>query len=240
MVTIRVDEKACVGCALCVDECPTDVFTFDEKKRLPVVEKPEMCFGCLSCSKICPADAIEHEGIKVSTNFYHDAYALNMAAKLGLAEELETGVTSEEADRKRAVDDLGIRLLSIASVLRQTLGNALPAVGRMAGTTLAAQLPRYQMPASFDEAIQVVRDSLNPAWIIGETTRSNESLKLKVEGCFVRDLCKKEGLELGGDLCILFGTYLLGYLGKVTKSRLRLMNTAQGWKECTYDLEVHT
>lgn len=240
MVTIKVDDKACVGCALCVDECPTDVFGFDETKHRPVVEKPEMCFGCESCSRICPADAIHHEGIEVSTNFYHDVYALGVASKLGVAETPSTGATDDAALRARAVEDLGIRLLSMASVLRQTLGNALPAVGRMAGTTLAAQLPRYQTPRTFDEAVQVVRDGLGPAWVIGDATRSNGSLKLKVEGCFIRDLCKKEGLELGGDLCTLFGTYLLGYLGKVTKARLRLMKTGQGWEGCTYDLEVHT
>jgi len=240
MVTIKVDEKACVGCSLCIDECPTDVFTFDQKKRIPVVEKSEMCFGCLSCSKICPADAIDHEGVTVSTNFYHDAYALDMAAKLGLAATIETGATADKKARAQAIDDLGIRLLSIASVLRETLGNALPAVGRMAGTTLAAQLPRYQTPESFDEALQVVREALSPAWVIGDAARNNGSLALKVEGCFIRDLCKKESLELGGDLCTLFGTYLLGYLGKVTKARLRLVNTERSWKGCRYDLEVHT
>lgn len=239
MVTIKVDDKACVGCSLCVEECPTDVFVFDEKKRIPVVDKPQMCFGCLSCSKICPADAIDHEGVVASVSFCQDAYTLNMASKLGLVGALETGASTDPEERRRALDDLGIRLLSIASVLRQTLGNALPAVGRMAGTTLAAQLPRYQMPASFDEAVQVVRDGLDPAWLIAKATRSNGSLALDVKGCFVRDVCKKEGLELGGDLCTLFGTYLLGYLGKVTKARLRLTGTERGWEGCRYELEVH-
>ena len=240
MVTIKVDDKACVGCTLCVDECPTDVFEFDEAKRLPVVTRPEMCFGCLSCSKICPADAIDHQGILISRNFYHDDYAVRLASRLGLSTPPELGVSAEAAEREKALEDLGIRLLSMASVLRQTLGAALPAVGRMAGTTLAAQLPRYQLPETFDQAIQVVRDGLNPAWIIGDAARQNGSLKVSVEGCFVRDLCRREHLDLGGDLCTLFGTYLLGYLGKVTKSRLKLVHTDRTWERCRYDLEVHT
>ncbi len=240
MVTIKIDDKACVGCSLCVDECPTDVFTFDEGKRLPVVEKPEMCFGCLSCSKICPADAIEHEGITVSTTFYHDEYALRMANRLGLGGVLETGACEDENLRKKALEDLGVRLLSMASVLRQTLGGSLPAVGRMAGTTLAAQLPRYQMPRTFEEGLQVVREGLSPAWVIGEVARSDGSLTLRMEGCFVRDLCRGEGLALGGDLCTLFGSYLLGYLGKVAKARLRLTKTEAGWDGCAYEIELHT
>lgn len=239
MVTIRVDEKACVGCSLCVDECPTEVFAFDEAKRVPRVEKPEACFGCLSCSKVCPSDAIDHEGIPVSTALFHDPYSLRVAASLGLAGDLELGVDHSQESIAKAMTDMGVRLLSMASVLRQTLGGALPAVGRMAGTTLAAQLPRYQVPGSFEEAVELVRQNLSPAWVLSHWETKDSHVCVTMGDCFVRQLCTREGLSLGGDLCTLFTTYLLGYLGKVAGARMRLVQSTPGPQECLYTFELH-
>ncbi len=237
MIEIRVDEDACVGCTLCVDICPTKVFEFDEKKGKPVVAKPKECFGCLSCSEICPATAITHEGITHSENHYYDPGSIRISQKsTGVSPEIN--FPQDPGSRKSAVGDLGIRLLSVASVFRQTLGGSLPAVGTMAGRTLATQLPRYHVPADFAEALRMVVDQLAPTWDLKAEYDGAESLKIKTGSCFIRDLCKKEGIPLGGDLCILFYNYLAGYLGKLSGVRLKLENTAPGDTSCTYDIKV--
>lgn len=236
MIKVLVDEDACVGCALCVDECPTDVFEFDEEKSIPVVKHEEECFGCFSCSEICPSEAIVHEDAEISRNFYHDSYAMDLAAKLtpGIARSVDI-VDGQEMNN--ALEDLGIRLLSIAAVFRHTLGGSLPAVGTMAGRTLANQLPRYQVPESFDEALELLVSQYQPSWDLQHSVEG-DLLTITTKTCFVRELCQKEGIELGGDLCVLFYNNLAGYLGKLTGMRLKLESMEPGSDQCVYSIKT--
>lgn len=239
MIKITVDEDACVGCTLCVDECPTDVFEFDEEKRIPKVVREKECFGCLSCSQICPASAITHEDFVHSEDHYHDEDNLKLASRLAVDVPLPHA-PSDDKHRKAALEDLGIRLLSVASVFRQTLGGSLPAVGTMAGRTLATQLPRYRVPENFQEAVDMAVSQFSPAWDLKPDYDGSSKLDVKVGKCFIRELCKDEGIELGGDLCVLFYNYLAGYVGKMGEARLKLLESKPGDKECAYCVEVFT
>lgn len=236
MVRVRIDEEACVGCTLCVDECPTDVFEFDEEKRIPEVIHEKECFGCLSCSEICPATAILHEDLIHSEDHYHDEDNLLLASRLAVNVPLPHA-PSDDAHREAALNDLGIRLLSVASVFRQTLGGSLPAVGTMAGRTLATQLPRYHVPEDFGEALDMSVSQFSPAWEVETDYDGKSGLRIKVKKCFVRELCREEDIELGGDLCVLFYNYMAGYIGSLGKARIKLVESCPG-DECSYNVEV--
>lgn len=235
-ISIKIDEDACVGCQLCVDECPTDVFEFDEGKSIPVVKHEKECFGCFSCSEICPAEAIVHEGAELSNNFYHESYAMDLAEKLVPGMEHAVDV-ADEAQQTEALQDLGIRLLSIASVFRHTLGGSMPAVGTMAGRTLANQLPRYQEPETFQDVLDLAKKQFAPSWDLS-FSENGEELKVETGTCFIRELCNREGIELGGDLCVLFYNNLAGYLGKMGGIRLKLLEMCPGPEKCTYSVKL--
>lgn len=72
-IQIAIHERACRGCELCVDICPTRVLRFNQEDRLCEVDHPEDCIGCLACSYICPSHAITHSGHHVVKNFYRDS-----------------------------------------------------------------------------------------------------------------------------------------------------------------------
>jgi ferredoxin len=237
MIVITVDEKACVGCTLCVDSCQTGVFTFNEEKRVAEAVKPKECFGCLSCSEICPATAIHHGGVTLSRCYYHDPAALRLASAMKADSWRFPNVPEDGAQWERALTDLGVRLLSIASVFKQTLGSGLPAVGTLAGRTLAGQLPRYQKCGDLGEALLLAREQFAPTWEIESRLEGSDKLTIKVNGCFVRDLCQREGIDLGGELCILFFYYLAGYVGKMGNARLRLMKADHGATGCVYEMK---
>jgi ferredoxin len=237
-IDIHVDEKSCVGCSLCAEVCPTKVFEFNQEKALPEVKKQAECFGCLSCSEICPATALDHGNITLSESYYHDPAALDVAAKLGIAPRaLNTPIQNEDALLK-AKTDLGIRLLSVAAVLKQTLGQSLAAVGTQAGRSLAAQLPRYQPPQSVKEALDLAKSVFAPAWDL-EFTLQDKDCTMRVTTCFIRELCQKQGIELGGDLCTLFYGYCAGYISKTAGVRPRLLKTERGGNECRYGIQLY-
>lgn len=51
-----IDEPACIGCARCLDDCPTDAI-IGARKRLHTVIAHD-CSGCGLCLPACPVDCI--------------------------------------------------------------------------------------------------------------------------------------------------------------------------------------
>jgi ferredoxin len=237
MIDIAIDEKACVGCALCVDYCSTGVFSFNEEKGVAETVKAKECFGCLGCTEICPATAIDHKGVILSEAYYHDPYALKMASGMSCDSWKAPNIPHDRKQWDKALTDLGVRLLSVAAVFRQTLGTGLPAVGTLAGRSLASRLPRYRTCNSLKEALQLAGKDFAPAWEIDSTTECEDQLTIRVNGCFVRDLCEKEKISLGGELCTLFYYYLSGYISKMGNIRLRLINAERGTSHCVYRIK---
>ncbi len=90
----------------------------------------------------------------------------------------------------------------------------------------------------FQEALDIAVAQFTPAWDLKPDYDGGSKLEIKVKNCFIRELCKEEGIELGGDLCILFYNYLAGYTGKLGNARLKLLESCPGSKECKYDIEV--
>ena len=53
-VTAIVDEEECMGCALCLEVCPTGAISMDGS----AIIDPAKCTACLACVKQCPQGAI--------------------------------------------------------------------------------------------------------------------------------------------------------------------------------------
>jgi electron transport complex protein RnfB len=51
-----IDEAACIGCARCLDDCPTDAIVGARKRMHTVIAAD--CTGCELCLPLCPVDCI--------------------------------------------------------------------------------------------------------------------------------------------------------------------------------------
>jgi NAD-dependent dihydropyrimidine dehydrogenase PreA subunit len=54
----RYDLNACIGCKMCNQICPMDVFRFDESASKSVIAYPENCQSCGQCYLYCPGRSL--------------------------------------------------------------------------------------------------------------------------------------------------------------------------------------
>ncbi|MBU1495197.1 MAG: 4Fe-4S binding protein [Actinobacteria bacterium] len=63
---VGIDRNKCIGCLLCVKNCPTDALL--ERRRepfpAPFLARPQNCSGCLVCEENCPVGAINVEAVE--------------------------------------------------------------------------------------------------------------------------------------------------------------------------------
>ena len=58
MSVVRYDINACIGCKLCFEICPFDVFRFNKELRKSVIAYPENCITCGQCYVNCPGHSL--------------------------------------------------------------------------------------------------------------------------------------------------------------------------------------
>jgi len=49
-----VDQETCTGCGACVEACPVDAISLDDKAKVDA----DTCIDCGTCVEECPVDAI--------------------------------------------------------------------------------------------------------------------------------------------------------------------------------------
>ncbi len=57
-VSIVLDEEKCVGCGLCEELCPANIYRVESGKAKVKEERLPYCFVCRACEVSCPTQAI--------------------------------------------------------------------------------------------------------------------------------------------------------------------------------------
>lgn len=57
----RINYRFCKGCGACYDNCPLDVFGWDDERGQPTVAYPDECWHCGICELECAERAINVE-----------------------------------------------------------------------------------------------------------------------------------------------------------------------------------
>lgn len=59
VVTLELFVEKCIGCGLCLEVCPHEVFELADKKAR--IADLDACMECGACAKNCPVDALAVE-----------------------------------------------------------------------------------------------------------------------------------------------------------------------------------
>jgi len=58
-----INEDMCVGCGVCVDDCPVDAIELKDDQKAFINE--DECIRCGRCHDICPQEAVRHDSERI-------------------------------------------------------------------------------------------------------------------------------------------------------------------------------
>ena len=58
-----VNEDLCVGCGVCVDDCPVGAITLKDDQKAIINENE--CIRCGRCHDVCPQEAVRHDSERI-------------------------------------------------------------------------------------------------------------------------------------------------------------------------------
>jgi NAD-dependent dihydropyrimidine dehydrogenase PreA subunit len=71
VATLELDRDGCVGCGMCLEVCPHQVFELEEK-RVRVADR-DACMECGACALNCPAAALRVDsGVGCATGLINE------------------------------------------------------------------------------------------------------------------------------------------------------------------------
>lgn len=80
-VEIKVDTAKCVGCRMCIRNCPDGVYAWDKEGNHPVAKYLAESVQCLKCEMYCMGNCIEAIPTTILTTDALELYAKKGAKK---------------------------------------------------------------------------------------------------------------------------------------------------------------
>ena len=66
-----VNESVCIGCGVCVEECPVDAIALTD--GIAVINDAD-CIRCGTCHDVCPEEAVRHDSERISPQMGNQAF----------------------------------------------------------------------------------------------------------------------------------------------------------------------
>ncbi len=220
MPKVKIEDRGCRGCTLCVDLCPVQVFEFDAKDNLATVTRQDDCIGCLSCFYACPAQCVEVSDVELMRPFHRIEENVALVERFLQAKSATKSLTPEDCEE--AHRDVAARLAALAGAVTETMGRGQKAVGRKAGALAAAHLPEMYEGKGLEEVLKRMQERFRSSFDF-EYALSGTAVQLTFKPCGLFRVVSEATKEKVGEavLCQLFHEYWAGLLGSFCDARYK-------------------
>ena len=219
MPTVKIEEKGCRGCTLCVDICPGEVFDYREAEALAVAAREVDCIGCYSCYYLCPSQCIQLGDVELQRPFHRIESNVALMEKF-LQEKTATRTLTVE-DWQEAYKDVSVTMSSLADATVEMLGRGAKALGRKAGSVSSTHLPEIYEETDLDGVLTALKRRFENAFTF-DYEIAGEELIFTFQGCGCGGVVRDAGQKIGeAMLCKLFHDYVAGLIGAYTGRNYR-------------------
>ncbi|MBI5545912.1 MAG: ferredoxin family protein [Deltaproteobacteria bacterium] len=228
MPKVKLEEKGCRGCTLCVDTCPVEVFQQNASDAIPRVVAEENCIGCLSCYYVCPSQCIAVEEYTQLLPLHR--VEENVAVVERFLQEKTATTTMSEAQCAAASKDVSLRLNALAQSIADCMGRGQNVVGRKAGTLAAAHLPEMYEGKDVEQVLKQMQRRFKDSFDF-DYRLNPEGVDLTFHPCGMKAVVESLGQKVGeAPLCGLFHEYWAGLLGAFSSKKCQCKVPSAGDK----------
>lgn len=219
MATVKIIDRGCRSCEMCVDVCPVDVFEVDSAQGIAVVRREQDCIGCLSCRYICPSQCIDLDGVEELRPFHRIEEHKMLLERFLQQRAVSDALTEDDLEEARL--DVAARLMALASTISETMGRGHRPVGRRAGAVAAAHLPEVYDEVGLEGVLKGMQRHFGEAFKF-DFAVSGDTIDLDFKPCGLCRVVQDAGETVGeAVLCQVFHEYWAGllttYLGTTYK-----------------------
>lgn len=211
MPEVKIENRGCRGCTMCVDICPCEVFDYDQGAELASVARGVDCIGCYSCFYACPSQCIEIADSHLQRPFYRIEQNVALVERFLQAKTATRTLTAE--DWQEAEGDVSSTLFALSRAILEMMGRGTKALGRKSGAVAAAHLPEIYEEKDLDGVLRRLQERFRGCFSF-EFQRAGEEVDFTFHPCVIGQFVSKTGDKVGEAVtCQLFHEYLAGLVG---------------------------
>lgn len=141
-------------------------------------------------------------------------------------------------DHQRAFTEVSFLLEMLVRTAGEVVGRSMPSLGTNAGRQMGRKLPVLVAEPDLEKVLRVAAESLSAGFELSGAC-AGSGADVRVGRCVVRDVCRERGLQLGGELCKAFHSYLAGMMAQLLGKPVRPSLASPG-EECRLRVDAQS
>ncbi len=140
-------------------------------------------------------------------------------------------------DHKKAFTEISFLVEMLVKTIEDVVGRSSASLGTQAGRHMAKKIPVYLAEPTPDAVLGALARTMHDGFELTYTA-DNAGADLNVGRCALREVCRQRDLQLGGELCKMFHSYLGGMTAELLGGRPVRAQEATVGETCSFHLDI--